>query len=268
VIDISYNFTEVFYSDDNPDVDDFRYGRHDAGLTISLPLSSVRREWTKYFSIETGGFYTDIVHFTGTHPEMLKGDLLYVYNRLYAHKLRRKALKDLYPRWGQAVDIVSVNTVAGKLDAGDVTGVRLTTYWPGILKNHGMRVYIAAQKRFSGKDFNFNRTVSIPKGYRNDEITVNDAVAIQWMYKLPLLYPDLNLGPLAYIKRISASLFVDLITDRFNILKPSHYSYGFEVNADLHFLRHFAPFTIGYGLAFREDGKNRSYFMIDVEFTL
>ncbi len=268
VLNASYRFTDAFYSDDNPDVEDFRYGMHDANFRINLPLSSVQRQWSKYFNIETGIYITDIIHFPGTHPQYPEGELFALFNRLYAHKLRRTAIKDIYPRWGQVIDIVLLNSIAGKLDGEDVMAVRLIDYYPGILRNQGLRVYFAAQKRFKGEDNNFNRLVAIPKGYANSEIEVNDALALQAMYKLPLLYPDLNLGPLAYIKRISASLFVDMITGSFNILIPSYYSYGFEVNADLHLLRHFAPVSFGYGLAVRGDGKLRSYFLTNVEFTL
>jgi hypothetical protein len=54
-----------------------------------------------------------------------------------------------------------------------------------------------------------------------------------------LLYPDLSLGPFAYIKRIKSDFFYD------TTLKNVIGGRGVELTADVHLLRFVFPFELG-----------------------
>ena len=265
-INLSYSFAEPYYKSTDTTIADFRYERHSAGLSLSLPLYSTAQQWSNYFNAELGFYHLSFVHKPETHPNFIIGGLNYGYFRLYAHRLRRSSVRDLYPKWGQVIDITAISTATGSIDAGYVIGVRSVSYLPGIFKNHGIRLYLGAQKRESGADLSFNRLVTTPRGFRG--MMLNDAAAFQFNYSMPLWYPDLNLGPLIYIKRLSITGFFDAISGNHPDMEPGRYSYGFELSSDVHLLRHFAPVTMGYGLALPSEGKPFHYFLFKIEFTL
>ncbi|HEY1008620.1 MAG TPA: hypothetical protein VGE58_00835, partial [Daejeonella sp.] len=59
-------------------------------------------------------------------------------------------------------------------------------------------------------------------------------------YRLPLFYPDAEIGPVAYIKRLRAGLFADFENvGKGNSFEPR--TYGLEINADMNFLRFYLP---------------------------
>ncbi|MFM6954393.1 MAG: hypothetical protein ACKOWL_05345, partial [Sphingobacteriaceae bacterium] len=72
-------------------------------------------------------------------------------------------------------------------------------------------------------------------------------------YRLPLAYPDWEIGSLAYIKRIRGGLFADfenISTNR--ALVPR--TYGIELRADVNLLRFYLPnFNVGGKIIFTSD---------------
>jgi hypothetical protein len=75
-------------------------------------------------------------------------------------------------------------------------------------------------------------------------------------YKLPLLYPDLSIGPFAYIKRIKTNLFFDYALGKNSPNKNYMQSYGAELTADLHVLRLLLPTDMGARFIYRPDNNS------------
>jgi hypothetical protein len=262
---LDYSFSDVmYYTDKDSPVDNFRYGRHAAGVSAELPLTTSRRQWNRHFNIETGFRIMGLVHLKETFGNYPQGYLAYGHTRLYVHLLKRMSKRDVYPGWGQVFSISSIYTTGGSLDAGNVIAARWITYWPGVIKNHGVSVYLAAQKRAGGQDLNFNRLINTPRGYH--EVRIENGAALQAAYKMPLIYPDLDLGPLLYIQRIVITGFYDHLILENEALKDTRFSYGLEIDIDMHVLRHFAPISAGMGQAFRNDGETYMYFLFGVHF--
>jgi hypothetical protein len=80
-------------------------------------------------------------------------------------------------------------------------------------------------------------------------------------YALPLFYPDWNMGPLAYFKRIKMNAFFDYgyqkgkISDMNQNLfsyKDAFTSFGAELSSDLHVLRFSAPLNLGIRLGYED----------------
>jgi hypothetical protein len=260
---LDYTFTEaMYYTEVGSPVDNFRYGRHTAGVSAELPLTTSRKQWNSHFNAETGFRIMSLVHLKGTAEEFPRGNLSYGHARLYVHLLRRMARRDVYPRWGQAFSVAGLYATGGSFDAGNVMAARWISYWPGVVSNHGVRIYLAAQKRTGGEDLTFNRLINTPRGYH--EVSVDNGAALQAAYKLPLLSPDITLGPLLYIKRIVVTGFYDHLILEKESLRHSRYSYGYEIDADMHVLRHFAPITVGFGIAYRNDGGTHRYFQMNI----
>ena len=73
-------------------------------------------------------------------------------------------------------------------------------------------------------------------------------------YGLPLMYPDVAIGSMAYVKRIRTSVFydysyghdiLDLVENQPISTSESFYSFGVDVIADLHLCRFYFPFSLG-----------------------
>jgi hypothetical protein len=95
---------------------------------------------------------------------------------------------------------------------------------------------------------------------------------------MPVWYPDINLGSLAYFKRITTNLFYDYSQAKFKLenndthewvnSRKTYQSTGVEVRTEVHFLRFIFPFNIGYRYAYRiSDNKSSHEFLFSLNFS-
>jgi hypothetical protein len=75
-------------------------------------------------------------------------------------------------------------------------------------------------------------------------------------YKFPFAYPDLSLGPVVYLKRLKANLFVDGGFGKNDDVKKKLQSLGIEITSDLHLLRFIFPLDIGFRYGYRPAEKD------------
>ncbi|MHB1178907.1 MAG: hypothetical protein ACYCZO_11310, partial [Daejeonella sp.] len=108
---------------------------------------------------------------------------------------------------------------------------------PGIFMNHSFQASFNYQKTHGIYEFN----IDIPRvsGYANlPQTSLRNTLLFD--YRLPLFYPDAEIGPVAYIKRIKGGFFADFE----NIGKGNPFSprtFGAELSADMNLLRFFLP---------------------------
>ena len=162
--------------------------------------------------------------------------------RLYAHHLLRRIQRDLEPRWGQRIDINYYHSPTSDFDFGHLLALETSLYFPGIGRHHSLKIYAAVQDNFFGK-YSFNNVIEFPRGYTN--VTSNFGYSIKTDYKFPIYYPDWSISSLTYIKRFKGSLFFDVGESRSHSKTEWMNSFGFDLTADMHFLRFVAPAEIG-----------------------
>jgi hypothetical protein len=266
VLSLEGGYNNLQYQSDDTLIDPFRYDIWSASLMLQLPFSSTKRQWNKYSMIEGGIHLMGFVLRSSTPENFIHGDFQYLYGRLYTHTLRKKALRDLYPRWGIVLDGVANAHTGGTVDAGNVMALRITSYWPGVLKNHGIRLYVAGQIRNRGEDLRFTQLIRSPRGWADHPF--DTAVTMQLNYTLPLLYPDFPIFALLYVKRIVLTPFFDMMLEPGGQIPGTTYSYGGEITADFHILRWFPPITAGLGLARRSDKELYKYFLFSIRYTI
>ena len=134
---------------------------------------------------------------------------------------------------------------------GSLYAARLTTYWPGIVRNHGLMLRFGYQ--YQDLD---NKALYLPKhllekprGY-NFQYQTQQQWAFKADYALPLLAPDLSIGPLIYIRRLRANLFYDLSRNQASRKSAwtTQSSYGADFIFDWNVLRMSYPLTTGVRL--------------------
>lgn len=174
--------------------------------------------------------------------------------RLNYYHLLRQSQQNLMPRWGHQVDMVYKHTPFEGNDLGSLIGIQSVLYFPGLGKNHGIRIYQGYQEKTFVHSFGFSNFIRSPRGiqwYQN-----NRMYSLVTDYRMPLAYPDLSIGKLVYLKRIKTSLFYDYawysvpVTDRNHITIPNQHQFmanslGMDLTSDLHVLRFFAPMEVG-----------------------
>ncbi len=156
--------------------------------------------------------------------------------QLYTYIYRKYGQRDLAPRLGVSTYLGYRNTPFSGLSAGNIFAFEGNVYLPGILSHDGFKIYVAYQERKAGAMV-FGNMINYPRG--NPTPATNNESTLSFNYKLPLCYPDLSIGPIAYVKRIKANFFYD------TTLKKVIAGRGVELTADVHFFRFMFPFELG-----------------------
>lgn len=174
--------------------------------------------------------------------------------RLYFSNTYRTAFRDIYPRWGQIFDIRSTSAPWDKDIYHSFTSFKGIAYFPGFIKNHGIRITVGYDNQYPAKELLFVNKNNFPRGINN--LIAQTLTVFTADYTMPIFYPDLSVGSLLYLKRIRASAFYDAakagaISD-YNIMvyfpdTKKYSSIGGELLADFYLLR--IPGEISAGIS-------------------
>ncbi|MCD4745711.1 MAG: hypothetical protein K8R58_05380 [Bacteroidales bacterium] len=177
------------------------------------------------------------------------------YN-IYAYNFIKSVAKDMYPKWGQVLVVNYKNTPFDNNDKSCISSIESYLYFPGLFNHHSLKLYAGIQNRKYAKYY-FSDLINYPRGFYdqyNDEL-----YSISFNYKLPVLYPDLSLGSLVYMKSVKANLFYDYASGKNNYQNNIYRSTGIEITSDLHLLRIIFPFDIGLRAIYIPDENTINY---------
>lgn len=253
----------------------FTWGQTNAGLNVRLPLNLNKGPFYRIIQPEVQyGF-----NFYNGHdsaPEQFRGGNFHSLGyRLYFHQLLRQSYRDMYPDFGIILDGSYRHSPVGLLRAGEISSLQSVLYLPGVLKNHGIKVYAGAQHKNAGGRLGFSDVVRYARGW--GRINTTDIYTAGADYKLPLFYPDMNLLGLLYVRRIKGALFADYTRLKGNFYNDGQItgtfikditSMGTELSADVNFVRFYAPSSIGFRASYLPEMKNVYFdFLFSIDFT-
>lgn len=193
--------------------------------------------------------------------EKFKKGMHFLETRLYCYSYLRTALRDLQPKWGAIIDGKITSAPFEKEQIGSVASLRSVLYLPGILKNQGLKLQFQIQNQKPEKYLSPNH-ISFPRGYT--DYPALKLIKYSGDYVMPLLYPDLRIGPVIYLKRIYLSAFADYISgndiyeiknNRRVISDKNLFSSGAELYFEYHFLRFLFPFIQGIRISYAYENK-------------
>lgn len=175
----------------------------------------------------------------------------YILPEILFYRYRTKAKRDILPRSGYQLRLQYLKTPFNSENYGSLYAVRLTTYWPGLIRNHGLMLRAGYQyQQLDNKALYLPKhLLESPRGYH-----FNYQTRQQWAFKgdyaLPLLSPDLSIGPLIYIRRVRANLFYDLSRNQAskNSKWTTQSSYGGDIIFDWNVFGITYPLTTGVRL--------------------
>jgi hypothetical protein len=127
--------------------------------------------------------------------------------RLNWRFLQRTALQNLNPRWGAALSLWDRRTLNQDEYVGSRFLGQANLYLPGLMRNHSFYINAAYQKAGFLDNYRYSDGFFYPRGY--ESLQHDEVYKVGFNYSLPLLYPDLALGPAAFLKRVKANFFFD-----------------------------------------------------------
>ncbi len=184
---------------------------------------------------------------------------------LYMYLLRRQAERDIDYRFGlsfnMVYDLATLNTNYGSM---------LTTYTklylPGFGRHHNFAFSLWTQRKWVGSSYVTNSgniayytlsdCVGAPTGLKRLSNTKN--LLFRGEYTLPLMCPDWQVGPIAYVKRLYSTLWFDysssvLWTGVSTLGRVNRQTMGVKIMTDIHLLALPFPIKTGVCIAYRPD---------------
>ncbi len=177
----------------------------------------------------------------------------------YLYSFRHKATQDINPKRGYFFYLGYQHTPFNTNIYGHQFSAIASIYLPGIFKHHSLNIkfgYEQQREDYDNDYYWFNSPQAFPRGYAYDGF--DKMTSFQANYALPVWYPDFNIGPFAYFKRIRANLFFDaaslneISTENIN----SYNSAGIELFLQMYILRLQEPIEIGGRISYLLDGSN------------
>jgi hypothetical protein len=230
---------------------------------ISVPLNFSLGYMRQYIKPALSIDYSNNVYTTGGKNDVGQTGIT---GRLYISNFSRTALRDIYPKWAQTLDL---NYISYPFDdiLGSTAYMKTAFYFPGLFRNNSLRIRFESESQKHTRYLFRNRvsfprgfsSVAYPKGYHN--IISDELNFVSADYAFPFAYPDFNISSLFYLKRLRGNLFYDYAAGRTNRYytytsgevnielhegTDTFRSFGFEALADFHLFR--IPFMISGGV--------------------
>lgn len=177
----------------------------------------------------------------------------------------QRSARDLAPKWGQNIILTYEHLPFETHLNGYYFSFESFLYAPGLFRNHSLQMSLNFQN--GNGIYSSNIGISRASGYANLAPLSNLYNTFLVDYRFPIAYPDLEIGPLAYIKRIRGGFF----TDFENIGKGNGLrSYGAELRADMNLLRFYLPnFDLAGKLIIpNESSSKKPIFELGLNFSL
>jgi hypothetical protein len=175
--------------------------------------------------------------------------------------LKRMAPRQIYPALGQTFYFVYSRGVGDQRIYGNMSSAEGTTYLPGLLRNHSLIFRYGIEKQNPDLYFMPFVRIDFPRGYH--EYVSELFASLKVNYSFPVVYPDLALGPLIYVKRIRANLFYDTSYGRnirsiTNGYSGDYNSFGTDLLFDFHALRILFPASAGIRMGYKSK-ENKTF---------
>jgi len=225
-------------------------------LTTSLPLSFNSFNHLFSFVGEAGTYYVNR-HFNPVDDKRLVNTIEFPmsYRISFNHQVR-SAERDIAPKWAQLVELKYQNLPFDRSLTGRLFAFESFFYFPGLAKNHTLLASFSYQQN-SGT---FRTVNDIPTVYGYNQIRAKSLLknTLLLNYRFPFLFPDLEIGPFAYIRNVRANFFshYENIGKETNLAQPK--TFGIELRSDMNLLRYQPVADVGARLIFVNNIYNQN----------
>jgi hypothetical protein len=233
----------------------FTFDEYNVKIGVRIPLSFSTSKYYTRLQPSVSTTLIGIKHDASTPDNFLNGTINTLDYRLYSSHFLRMSARDLYPKWGQSLEFNFRHSPFGIRDYGNIASAETYLFFPSVIKHHGFKVYAGFQKRNTVvSKYYFSDIINYPFG--SFAVHSDALYSANLTYFYPLLYPDLSISSLLYLKRLDMNIFYGKAESIYKSYRFFQQSYGTEINSELHFLRFVAPINIGYRFTYLPDDKS------------
>ena len=218
----------------------------DAEASIYVPVNLSRNHYIS-------GLQPSITYsYTNNQYQQFGSNKVSQYQHMLAqlryYRYRRMAQQEILPRFGYQVRLQYLNVPFDTKNFGNVYAAGLTTYWPGLIRGHGLMLRAMYQyQNMEGKAiYAPHKLISQPRGYYYSYQT-RQRLELKADYAFSIFCPDLSIKGLAYIKRLRSNIFYDLSRNQAHEQSgwTTQRSYGADFILDCNLLRFSYPISLG-----------------------
>ncbi|HEY9124873.1 MAG TPA: hypothetical protein PK252_12310 [Bacteroidales bacterium] len=170
---------------------------------VSIPLSTVNGQYG--FSLAPGATYSyDNRLYSARNGVIFKGAHNSVFS-VNASVTKNSAARDLFPMLGVKTEFIYVQPISPSNVFSPQQVGSVKVFLPGLYYHHSLRISVAYEEQQLNNYFQPDR-LPAPRGYEIlwDTATPSFTTMKRWAidYSLPLVYPDINILKVFYLKRI------------------------------------------------------------------
>ncbi len=244
-----YGLRRVNFIDTNNVNQELKWMETNLTLGISVPLSLTSGIWVMGIRPYITGDQKFLKKI-GTSPAEFKEDQVTSLSYgIFAYTHYKRSRKDIFPKWGFTTNLFYRHTPFSS-SVSLSYGWAETYYLPGLFRHHGIRLYSGFQNNQKG-NYSYSNMINTPRGYTG--INLDNMISLKAEYALPLIYPDLDIPAVAYLKRITLHAYYDYVQgDNYhNGGSDSYSSTGVELYSDWNFLSLIPNIKLGLRTSYR-----------------
>lgn len=229
----------------HPDLENTDYQWQESSLrtSIRVPLNLSSGRWSRWAQLRVSSTWYEIRAMDHFPDNYFSGYMRTLDYQLYWSQQALQAPRDVESRWGQMIVADYRHTPFDGLMLGDMYALRSTLYFPGIGRHHSFYLNLSYQQNTT-KPYKYADLITYPRGVRDAYDDRFGSMSLN--YSLPLLFPDLHLGPVFYLKRIWMNAYFDYAEGVYKNRRNYYSSAGMECYFNLHLFRFLAPFQLGF----------------------
>lgn len=228
-------------TEQNPVVVPFEWRENHSSLNVSIPSYTNWLNKSFYTNLTLSTSYTNRYQQTLT-PQNFNQEIKFPMSYGFITGINsRRSTRDLAPQWGQNIELDFEHFPFEKKFNGINFYLKSAFYFPGLFTNHSFKASLNFQK--NNGYHQYSEDIPRASGWANMSGIPNLQNTLLLSYRFPIAYPDWELGPIAYIKRIKGGVFSDF--ENINAGNGLR-GYGLSLSADMNLLRYYLPlFEIG-----------------------
>ena len=216
-------------------------------LSFSVPLNLTGSKWIKGLNPSVGVDQKFLWMDKNAGYEFKEDRLTSPVYQLYAYNQHKMSVRDLYPKWGQTVNLIYRHTPWSDSVSSQFALIGYL-YFPGFVNHQGIKIYGGYQKTITG-NYSYSDLVAVPRGYVN--LDFPEYFSLRSDYAFPIAYPDWNVPGAFYLKRIYAKVFYDYLKG-YSLKKTTNLSsMGAEAYTDWNFLSIMVNVKLGGRVSYR-----------------
>jgi hypothetical protein len=236
---------------------------------IILPLDFSQHIYTTTLEPEIGLKYIFAEFPDADSTESQKYDVLALAFQFNFARIKQQTYRDIHPKFAQVFTFSLWNSPFEQ----DLQGSRLLfngkLYFPGLWKHHSLILSAGFEKNthlFREGIYKLTSDLEPVRGY--GRIVSDQTRKGMIEYTMPLFYPDVALGPILYIKRVSANLFSDNAIIYLEDNSDFYNSVGIDLNFEVNWFKIIIPFEMGmrYSYTLQDHDHHFEFLFFGVNF--